>query len=422
MEDNLLKYNQLRSKYHTFYYHEHSYRVEGKNLVLCFHFSIDKSIHFQPVTIFKWHSSFALFFQTYPISVLENFVFNIGMIELISYWKSTCCKKIEIQAGTLPQDALYFWKKLYFNGLGEFFYCNGIDTNIDNFAEISIENSQNIDIQHFTHIQPTTIVPVGGGKDSIVTLELLRNQEDILPLIINPRQATLETVKIAGFEGNFIEIQRKIDDNLLEINKKGFLNGHTPFSSMLAFYSVLAAVLTGRKNIALSNESSANEATVLGENINHQYSKSLEFEEDFRRYVAQYLSEDVYYYSFLRNLSELEIAQKFSCFESYFPFFKSCNVGSKTDVWCCKCAKCLFTFIILSPFISPQKLEDIFGENLLDNPQLLPILKQLCGFSPTKPFECVGTIEEVNTALTASLAKYEQLPVLLQYFLEMRDK
>ena len=250
---------------------------------------------------------------------------------------------------------------------------------------------------------------------------LSKTNNDNLCLILNPRKASLQTSEIAGYSAkNTIEIWRTIDTNLLELNEKGFLNGHTPFSALLAFITVLAAIITNKKNIALSNESSANESTIRlrRTNINHQYSKSFTFEKDFRSYVNKYISKDINYYSFLRPLSELQIAKLFSKFPKYFSCFKSCNKGSKTDTWCGKCPKCLFTFIILSPFVSQQNLELIFGKNLFDDPYLLHYFNQLIGKENRKPFECIGTIEEVNIALCMTIAKKDKknLPYLLKYY------
>ena len=239
-------------------------------------------------------------------------------------------------------------------------------------------------------------------------------------MIINPRGATLDCAHIAGYERpDFIEIQRTIHPKLLELNAQGFLNGHTPFSAMLAFHSLLVAAITGRKHIALSNESSANESTIVGTNVNHQYSKSLEFENDFRSYVSSYITDDINYFSFLRPLSELQIAMFFAKNEKYFDVFKSCNVGSKTDIWCGNCPKCLFAYIILSPFIKPEVLNGIFGKAMLDDASLQLYFDQLTGLQNTKPFECVGTIDEVNTALAMTIERYYsncQLPYLLKNY------
>jgi hypothetical protein len=281
-------------------------------------------------------------------------------------------------------------------------------------VEITAHPTKQFHRQTFT-LNDETIVPVGGGKDSPVTLELLKKQHSI-PMIINPRQATLACVQMAGYENNFLQINRTIDSTLLDLNAKGYLNGHTPFSAMLAFYSVLLAVLSQKKHIALSNESSANEATVKNMDVNHQYSKSYEFESDFRNYISKYVNTDINYYSFLRPLSELQIAYLFAQLPSYFPVFKSCNVGSKTDIWCGTCSKCLFTYIILSPFIEIEAITQIFGSNLLNNKTLIPVLKELIGESEVKPFECVGTREEVCIALCEACKRNHPLPTLLQYF------
>ena len=180
---------------------------------------------------------------------------------------------------------------------------------------------------------------------------------------------------------------------------EGFLNGHTPFSAMLSFYSLLVSYGTNTREVALSNESSANEPTIPGTKINHQYSKTLEYEEDFRYYVKTFLNDSNHYYSYLRPYTELQIAEMFAQHPQYFPVFKSCNAGSKENKWCCNCSKCLFAYIILSPFIDNDTMVSIFGEDLLDKPEMEQYFDELRGVAPNKPFECVGTIDEVNKAL-----------------------
>jgi hypothetical protein len=249
-------------------------------------------------------------------------------------------------------------------------------------------------------LKETTLVPIGGGKDSVVTIESLKNKMPIIPLIINPRGATTECAVTAGFtEDQVAVIKRTLDATMLRLNNEGFLNGHTPFSAMLAFYTLLIGFATNSKYIALSNESSANEPTVPDTEVNHQYSKSIAFENDFRNYVEKYISTEIQYFSFLRPINEVQIASLFAKNKEYYKVFKSCNVGSKTDSWCGKCPKCLFTYLIMSPFIPEKDLIEIYGRNLLEDNDLLPILKQLKGEVEVKPFECVGTIEEVNACL-----------------------
>lgn len=346
---------------------------------------------------------------------IENLVFHIGMVELISYWKAACPPKVVIMPHSLLPEQIDWWKKQYFHGLGEFFYLNGIHTSAESFMEIESAGSSPCAAGD-TKLEEKYLVPIGGGKDSVVSLEVLKKAgAEIIPFIVNPRPASEGSARLAGFGSEqSVFIHRKIDPALLRLNEAGFLNGHTPFSALLAFTSVLGAVLSGSKHIALSNESSANESTVPGTTVNHQYSKSVAFEDDFRDYCRRYLHPGMNYFSLLRPLNELQIVKLFSRYPQYFGTFKSCNVGSKTDSWCGQCPKCLFSYLMLSPFLAQHQLEDIFGSSLLKNTELRPILLELSGQTSAKPFECVGTVDEVNAAIqqlksTASVSEFSLL-------------
>ncbi len=415
-EDRFGDFKDFRKEYKSFTYKTYEYKIKDEGLFMEFDFVIDDFIEFNP----KLHIPNNIFvdFTRVSTSFLSQMVFNIGMVELISYWKAICPKEVHILPYNLEAKQLDFWKKIYYNGLGEFFYLNSIDVSIDEFMKIIPNSEARILKPEHIVVDDSSIIPVGGGKDSVVSLELLKDQGENLALIMNPRGASLSTADIGGLEKRTIVVKRFLDTKLLDLNAKGFLNGHTPFSALLAFVSVLAAGIAGKKYIALSNEASANEATIAGTNINHQYSKSLEFESDFRSYIENYITEDIKYFSLLRPLSELQIASIFAKNKKYFTEFKSCNVGSKNNEWCGKCSKCLFTFIILSPFIKPAVLKEIFGENLLDKEYHRKYFNELSGIAEEKPFECVGTIDEVKSALCMAIAMYknEPLPLLLDEY------
>ena len=420
--DNSLKYIELRNKYKEFYYNNYNLREDNETIYIEFEFEIPNLAIFKPITkILKKHMKL----KSIDSIQARNMAFNIGLIELISYWKSTCCPQIVIKCGYLSDEQIKWWKKLYFYGLGELFYTNNIQNTIDDFVTIKCEKEKSeLDYEEIRDDSEGYIVPIGGGKDSVVTLETLEfNKKEDYCLIINPKPVTLECAKIAGIDDNHtIEIYRKIDQNLIELNKKGYINGHTPFSAMLAFTSYFVAYLLSKKYIALSNENSANESNVVGEKVNHQYSKSFEFEKDFEEYSNKYLKAPVKYFSFLRPLNELQIAKIFSKHEKYHKVFKSCNVGSKGTEWkwCCNCAKCLFAYIILSPFLYKEKIVNIFGEDLFEKKELLEIFCQLTGNGEVKPFDCVGTFEEVNYAISKTIENIElnneKLPYLLNYY------
>lgn len=410
------KFLQLRAAFPVFRYDGFEYDLGPGGLKASFHFRLGEEYRFSPSFLIPRKSFFLPDALIQPH--LPSLVFNIGMIELISYWKAACPPVVEVNAGRLTKKQAEWWKELYFNGLGEFFYLNGIPADKERF--LSIVPADGVEIQRMDDFHGHgTLIPVGGGKDSAVTLELLGRMEGSLPIVMNPVKASLDCIgRSGGTDSKTLEIRRTLDPLLFGLNDQGFLNGHTPFSALLAFYSLLAAAVSGRKTIALSNESSANEPTIPGTTINHQYSKSFEFETRFREYVKDFLTSDIEYFSFLRPLHELQIARLFSKYPSYHSIFRSCNAGQKAGIWCGKCSKCLFTYIILSPFLPEEELEKIFGMNLFDDPDLVPYFDQLTGMSPEKPFDCVGTVGEVQAALHATIRKNtrQPMPLLLRRF------
>jgi hypothetical protein len=400
---NNTKFVELRKTYDSFIYHDYSYNWDSLHVNLEFHFSVDNEIYFTPKLQLKFHRSNQL--DVLPDKVIKNIVFHIGMVELISYWKSLCPKKVIVKPYKLDKFQIEWWKKTYFMGLGEFFHINGILTDQNTFMDIFCEGEEQARPATLS-LEDNYMVPVGGGKDSVVTLNLLKEKVEIVPMAVNPGKNSLDCINLMGFsDDNFIHFKRTLDTKLLELNTQGFLNGHTPFSALLAFVSLLGAAAFGIKNIALSNESSANEPTIIGTDVNHQYSKSFEFENDFRNYYARYISPDFNYFSFLRPFKEIQIAKLFASYNEFHAVFRSCNAGSKTNSWCCNCSKCLFAFIILSPFIEISRLIEIFGENLFAKKSLQSVMKELIGESEEKPFECIGTIDEVNMALCEFVRK-----------------
>lgn len=407
-------YEQLREKHKKFIYHSYEFTKENENIILRFHFSID-GYHFYP----QWTFPFDIP-ESCDRELINEIAFSLGMAELVSYWKCACCPEVEVLCGGLSEDQKNWWKKLYFNGLGEFFYRNGIQPDFKSFMHISALNSK--PISKIKTELSGVLVPIGGGKDSVVSVELLKKHgADIFPYIINPRGATLGCVEAAGISSSkTIGVKRTIDKTLLELNKQGYLNGHTPFSAVVAFSAELFAAIKGLKYIALSNESSANEPYVDGTQINHQYSKSTEFERDFRDYCESYFGgyeRCPEYFSLLRPWSEWQIAREFVKYPQYFGVFQSCNLGSKTDVWCGECAKCLYVYILLSAFLPDSELVRIFGCNMLEKSELYEMFNGLVLDGEDKPFECVGTRDEIRLSLEMALKmRGASAPALLRWY------
>lgn len=412
-------FDSLRAQYPVFRYRGFSVTPEREAVRVQYDFAVDGLTEFAPTWVLPCRDPAAFPGEDPAVRAL---LFSIGMTEAVSYWKAACPPRMLVSAGPLDAAQIAWWKKLYFHGLGEFFYKNGIRTSEADFLTIECDAPPAPLPRPLTPPQAGCLIPVGGGKDSVVTMELLRAfPQEKTAYLIGAGKAGVATARIAGFDAaGTVSFARTLDPRLLALNAEGFLNGHTPFSALVAFSAVLAAYLGGRRYVVLSNEGSANESTVAGSDVNHQYSKSLEFEADFRAYLAAHLPCGVEYFSLLRPFHEIQIARCFTRYPQYFGAFLSCNVGSKTGRWCAKCAKCLFICLMLAPFLPPETLRGIFGRDLLDDPAMREDFRKLLGLAPEKPFECVGSRAEVSLACALAAEAYdargEALPLLLREY------
>lgn len=273
------------------------------------------------------------------------------------------------------------------------------------------------------------LVPIGGGKDSLLTIELLKAHGfdfDLFTLGTSfVQQRTAEVVGKAP-----MVVQRILDPKMLELSKAGEVyNGHVPITTIYQFTGLLLALLQGYGYVVFSNERSASEGNLeyLGQTINHQWSKSLEAELLIRDYVSKLVTRDVVPFSLLRPLSELDIVRRFAAFPQYFPVFSSCNrnftVGSaqpqaeRGAYWCGGCPKCAFVFAMLAAFLPKAEVVGIFGKDLFADANLLQLFRDLLGTGTCKPFECVGTADEMAVALSRAQAKgeYKDEPIM-EYF------
>jgi len=388
------------------------------DLKIVFSFIIEPNINFKPEIIIENVDKKRL--AQMGDRVLNNLIFHLGLIEIPSYWKTTCSPEIIIKAGSLNKKQINWWKDLIINGMGQFFYENKIDWRPKSFLTIkNLLETRPLSVFD-KKLKNIYLVPFAGGRDSIVTLESLNKsanwRKEIALFMVNPTERILKTVKVSGIKKQII-VKRIIDKKLLELNKKGYLNGHTPFTALLSFLSVLCAILFDYKNIVFSNEKSADEGNLkyLGKIINHQWAKSSQFERMFKKYCKKYLVKNVNYFSFLRKYGELEISKIIIKYPKYFPVFSSCNasmrIGAKQIRWCGNCPKCLFVYATLYPFLNKKDLLKIFGKDIFDpstssgQEKLLPIMKSLMGQEKPKPFECVGTKKEGQLAFKLCLEK-----------------
>ena len=332
----------------------------------------------------------------------------------VSYYKAYIPPQIVVETGALTQKEADFFNRFYRNGLGEFSFKNKVVPPVRFTFD-----GQAVLKTHQTALTRRCVVPVGGGKDSVVTLETIKasGREPVLFSVNTPRPIR-DTIAVSGCPS--IRVMRTISPVLPELNDYaetcGVLNGHIPVTGVFAFVLMTAAVIYDFSDVLMSNERSANVGNTdfQGQMVNHQWSKSVDFENAFADLTAAVLPA-FRYFSFLRPLSELMIAKKFAAMTAYDDAFTSCNKAfrldplTRIDRWCGDCDKCRFVFLAFAPFMEKDRLVKIFGRNPLNEETQIKGYRELMGLEGFKPFECVGEIEESAWAFAqiANRAEYK---------------
>lgn len=319
----------------------------------------------------------------------------------VSYYKVWLPPVLDLNRLPLAKDEIAFFAEVYREGLGEFAMRNGLSLD----GRLQFENAGAPDAEPAAAVDlpDRSAVLIGGGKDSLVSLEILRaSGEDIELFCVNPREPMIDSAEASGVP--MATVKRSLDPYLFELNARcSVYNGHVPITAIVSLIAVAAAFVHGWSNIVLSNERSADEPTV--DDVNHQYSKSSAFEARFVEHVAMHISPSLNYFSLLRPLSELHIAQLFAKTDRYDRVFTSCNKAFRIlertgERWCLDCAKCRFTFLMMATVMPPERLIGVFGANLLDMPEQLGGYEELTALDGAhKPWDCVGEFLESRAAL-----------------------
>ncbi|MEM1412316.1 MAG: endonuclease domain-containing protein [Pseudomonadota bacterium] len=329
----------------------------------------------------------------------------------VSYYKAALPPVIDTGSIVLDTSLAHFLQTSWTEGLGEFAYVNELDLRDTIRFPVGEDVPPNPPVDGALGLPDRALVAMGGGKDSLVSLELLRAADiEVQPVTVGNSELIGDTVRAAGLP--LLRIERTLAPRLLDMNRAGAWNGHVPVTAINMAILACAALLYGYRWVVFSNERSAEEATRLnadGQPVNHQYSKSLAFERAFGTQLAQRVAPDLEVFSLLRPLGEAAVTRRFADMTRYHPVFSSCNRnfhrdGSRIEGrWCGDCPKCRFTSLALAPWLSPEALTAILGANLLDDPQQETGFRALASLGVEKPFECVGTVEE-SRALLAALA------------------
>jgi len=357
---------------------------------------------------------------TLPPERMAAFDAALRMLHLvagISYYKAGLPPRIAIQAGALDDSAADLLDALYLHGLGEFAYRNGLDLG----GKIAFPRGDAKTIPTLAlplkgrGLPHRTLVPIGGGKDSLVVVEALKAiGADATAVWVGASPLIAAVAARTGLP--MLDIGRELSPVLFEYNRMGAWNGHIPVTAINSAILACAAVLYGFSAIAFANERSASAATLeyAGTQVNHQWSKGWAFEQAFAAWLHTHVAADLDYFSLLRPFSEIAVTRAFArSGAAYFEAFSSCNrnfriLGPKpADRWCGHCPKCHFVFLALAPFVPKPRLLQIFGGNLLDDESQAAGFDALIEYRNHKPFECVGEGAEARAAFAALAARPE---------------
>ncbi|MGH8040119.1 MAG: UDP-N-acetyl-alpha-D-muramoyl-L-alanyl-L-glutamate epimerase [Stenotrophomonas sp.] len=324
----------------------------------------------------------------------------------VSYYKAGVPDDVRIDSYSIDAATAALVETVYLNGLGEFAYRNGL--NLRGRFRLPVQG-QALQAPALG-LREHALVAIGGGKDSLVSIEALRALGIAETVTwIGGSQLIRACAERTGLPT--LNIGRVLAPELFELNRQGAWNGHIPVTAVNSAIMVLAALLQGVDQVVFSNERSASYGSQIpgtGE-VNHQWSKGWAFEQAFGEHLEKHVAADLHYYSLLRPLSELAVARQFAKTDFYDAHFSSCNrnfhiLGERpVNRWCGVCPKCHFVFLALAPFMPKTRLVRIFGRNLLDDVEQAGGFDALLEFQDHKPFECVGEGRESRAAM-ATLA------------------
>ena len=335
----------------------------------------------------------------------------LHLIAGVSYYKAAVPEEIRIEAYAIDADTAAFLETVYLNGLGEFAYRNGL--NLHGKIKFPVGAAERAPAPALG-LREHALVAIGGGKDSLVSIEALRSAGvEQTVTWIGGSQLIAACAAHTGLPT--LNLGRQLSPLLFEYNRQGAWNGHIPVTAVNSAIMAFAAVLLGVDQIVFSNERSASYGSIIpgtGE-VNHQWSKGWAFESALGDWLQTHVAADLHYYSLLRPMSELAVARQFAKVSRYDAHFSSCNrnfhiLGERpTSRWCGVCPKCHFVFLALAPFMPKPRLVGIFGRNLLDEQSQVPGFDALLEFRDHKPFECVGEGRESRAAMAALATRPE---------------
>ncbi len=342
--------------------------------------------------------------------LLDHALFLAFVLLGTSYYKSHPTTLVSLPKKIDNWQANFF-NKVYQEGLSQYAFENHLTRKqLAHFQPTTTISDHPIDYQGYGVISLQS-----GGKDSLLVASLLNeSQINFTPWYVSSSPDGKHPEVIDNLFPQLIKKDasiaiRQIDQFHLQQTKG--LNGHVPVTYINESLAIIQAILNNQNIIlaGIGQEGTEPHSYIEDLAVNHQWSKTWEAELLLAEYVKRYISHNIHIGSPIRKYSELRIAELFinKCWQRYGYQFSSCNNANyrqKTDnsrlTWCGTCPKCANTYLLFCPFLPPHLLQTLFNDtDLFQKPSLTNTFKGLLGIGQeTKPFECVGTYEELRFA------------------------
>lgn len=345
----------------------------------------------------------------------------LAVVAGVSYFKIGAPRRIEVDFA-LTAESLTMMRRVYDDGLREFAYRASVPIPLlteivaDTFTSAGdIRSSRNTPFGApelldrnagvgvgAGNVGPRPLLPMGGGRDSALLASMLAPFDPILT--VHGDNRFIDRLGDA-LDMQVHRVERTIDPLLFELNRGPAINGHVPVTAINSLIGVLTAVLVGATDVVMANERSASAASLTTDDgfaVNHQYSKSFDFEELLGNAIVSVGGPG--YFSGLRPWNELAIAKAFAARPFLHPAIMSCNrafirdPAKRSDGWCGHCDKCRFVWLTLSPFMERSDLVAMFGRDLFHIPPNLAGFAELLR-DDQRPWDCVGEPSEARLAL-----------------------
>ena len=339
----------------------------------------------------------------------QRMIRALAIIEAFSYWKALCSPVIEVALPAPDSAELDWWRAFWPGAMGEFLYRNQIDYTAPGFLVIrgpAGADAPGEDAPGGAAPAGPPLVLFSGGKDSLALARVVSASSGTAPVdffLYNPGERLRGLAGSLASGGRLVEVRRTILPELLALNAAGHPNGHTPFSAYLAFAAMLAGYLRGNGPVMAGNSRSDDEPNVrsyLGRPVNHQWTKSYEFEAAARSYRDRWLPGAPGYSSPLRPLYEVQIIASLAGDVDAYLRTVSCN-RARDGGWCRSCAKCAWVFLATAALFGHDLAIRKTGGDMFADPALSGVYQEMAGLTGVKPFECTGSEDEVRAAIQA---------------------